>query len=108
MAECGAAASDRGCDPPIGALEAAIVIEREQRRLFVVQHVVNLLDIVEHMALRYEQILPAVIVEILEANAPTGTGSREQTQAGLQTAIAEGTVAVVVKERVNLARQHGH
>src|SRR6202167_399896 len=104
IAECGAAAGYRGSDPRIGALEAAIVIEREQRRLFVMQHVINLLDIVQHVALRDEQILPAIVVEILEANAPAGAGSREQAQAGLQTAIAERAVAVVVKERINLAR----
>ncbi len=59
-------------DAGIGALEASIVIERQQRRLFVMQHVVDLLYVVEHVALRYEQVLPAVVVEVLEAYTPAG------------------------------------
>ena len=61
-----------------------VVIEREQWRLFVVQHVVNLFDVVQHVALRDEQILPAVVVEILEAHAPTGACRGEHPQASLQ------------------------
>src|ERR1700733_11774867 len=60
------------------------------------------------MALGDKDVLPAIVVEIFEPYAPARAGDREQAEACLQTAIAEQSVAVVVEERVDLARQHGH
>src|SRR5580704_7824342 len=60
------------------------------------------------MALGDKDVLPAIVVEIFEPYAPAGAGGREQAEACLQTAIAEQSVAIVVEERVDLTRQHGH
>jgi len=72
VAKGGAACSQRRGHAGIGALETAVVIQRKQRQLLVAQGSVNLLDIVQHVALCDEKVLPAVIVEIFEAHAPAG------------------------------------
>src|SRR6266851_3994075 len=54
----------------VGALKTAILIQRQQRRLQIMQGLVDGLDIVQYVALGHEQILPAVVVEVLQANAP--------------------------------------
>src|SRR6266436_1169675 len=72
VAEGGSAGSQRRGHARVRALETAAAIQRKQRQLLVVQRGVNLLDIIENVALRDEEILPAVIVEILQAHAPAG------------------------------------
>ena len=69
IAEGSTAAGYRRCDSGVGALEAPIVIESQQRWFFVMQHVIDRFHVVQHVALRDEQVLPAVVIEIFEAYA---------------------------------------
>ena len=72
------------------------------------QGVVDGLDIVQYVALGYEQIFPAIVVEILQANAPAGAARSKRAQTSFQASSAEQTRAVVVVKSVNLSRKHGH
>ena len=107
IAERGSARRGGDGTAGISALEAAIVIHRQQGRLEIVQGRVDMLDVVEDMTLGDEQIFPAVVVEILEANAPARTSAGKNSQTGFETAIAERTVAVIVLDAVDLTRQFG-
>src|SRR5258708_2576174 len=105
VAKGGAACSQRRGHAGIGALETSIVIQRKQRQLLVAQGSVNLRDITQHVALRDEKILPAVIVEIFEAHAPARAARGQGAQTGLKALIAEDAGAVIVIQAVDLARQ---
>src|SRR5258708_14814697 len=105
VAKGGAACSHARVHAGSGALETAVVIQRKQRQLLVAQESVNLLDIVQHVALCDEKVLPAVIVEIFEAHAPAGAARGQCAQAGLKALIAEDARTIVVIQAVNLARQ---
>jgi len=59
------------------------------------------------MALRHEQILPAVVVEIFQANSPTGTAGGQRAETAFEALVAKSTAAIVVIEAVELARQLG-
>ena len=69
---------------------------------------IDLLDVVHDVTLRDKQILPSIVVEVLEPHAPSGTRRRQHAQARLQTAIAERAVAVIVVNGVNLFGQVRH
>src|SRR5260221_13617060 len=105
VAKGGAACSQRRGHAGIGALETAVVIQRKQRQLLVAPGSVNLLDIVQHVALCDEKVLPAVIIEIFQAHAPPGAARGQCAQAGLNALIAEDARTIVVIQAVNLARQ---
>src|SRR5580704_16849647 len=60
------------------------------------------------MALRHEQIFPAVVVEIFEADTPSGTPGSQCAEAGFQALIAETALAIVVIERIEFAWEFGH
>lgn len=66
----GTARGQRRGYPRIGALEMAVVIHRQQWQFFIAQRSVNLLNIVQHVALRNEQIFPTIIVKIFQSRAP--------------------------------------
>src|SRR6266446_5529710 len=57
------------------------------------------------MSLRDEQIFLPIVVEILQANAPARGYSRKHSDSSLQAAVAERSVAIVVKDGIGLARQ---
>src|ERR1700686_668993 len=59
------------------------------------------------MALSDEQVLPAVVVEIFQADTPSGTAGGECAEAGFETSIGERAFAVVVVEAVDFAGQFG-
>src|SRR5258705_5986373 len=101
-----AACCERLGNAGIGAFEMSLMIQREERQFPVAQGSVNVLHIIEHVTLRDEQILPAVIVEIFHANAPAGTHRRQGAKSGLQTGVIEIAATLVVVEGVNFARQH--
>src|SRR5580704_6510643 len=82
-------ASSCGRSSGFNALESAIVIDRKQRQFQIMQRRIDVLHIVEHMALRNEEILPSVIVKIFQPNAPAGASTRQRTQASFEAAIAE-------------------
>src|SRR5262245_38904528 len=84
------------------------MIQRQQGRFQVVQGWVDLLHVVQHVTLGNEQILPAVVVEILEAGAPSGTARGKPSKTCFQTAITKLTVPVVVEEGVYLPGQDGY
>src|SRR5579863_4175383 len=69
---------------------------------------VDVLHIVQDMALRDEQIFPTVVVKIFQAYAPAGASTREHTQAGFETTITERAAAIVVIDTVNFSRQFSH
>src|SRR6516162_9699159 len=66
------APSEWRAHPGIGEFEVAFVIHRQKRQHFIFQRRVDVVNVVEHVTLRNEQILPAVVVEIFEAHAPAG------------------------------------
>src|SRR5690242_19361923 len=84
-----AAGRHRLGDAGIGAFEPPLVIQREQWHFFVTQGSVNVLHIVEHVALRDKKILPTVVVEILQAYTPAGTHGCQSAESGLQAAVVE-------------------
>src|SRR3954451_17571501 len=43
------------------------------------------------MALRREDVFPAVVVEVLQSNSPARTARRKSCKAGLQTGVGEGS-----------------
>src|SRR3979490_1539951 len=90
VSEGGTARSQLRGHAGISALKATVMIKRKQRQLFVAQGSVNLLDIVQHVALRHEKILPAIIVEVFKAHTPAGTARGQGAQAGFKTLVAEG------------------
>src|SRR5258706_6214300 len=100
--ECDATSGYQFVRSWIYRLEAATVIQRKQRGFQIVQGWVDLLDIVQNMALRDKQILLPVIIEIFEADAPTGSHSRQHGHSGGQSAIAEDAFAIIVEHRVSL------
>ena len=63
--------------------------------------------VVDHMRLRDEDIFPTVVVEILQANTPSGSRSGQQPKAGLNTLLSENTPALIVKHDVKLMRKFG-
>src|ERR1700690_344875 len=66
---------------------------------------IHLRDIIHNVALSDEQVLPSVVVEILQTQTPPGTPPRDQPQPTLQTAVGENSVAIIVVERIGLLRQ---
>src|ERR1700758_5248901 len=74
--ESSSARGQRRSYPRIDALEATIVIDGQQRHFFVAQRSIDLLHIVQDVALRHEEVLPAVIIEVFETHAPTGAAGR--------------------------------
>src|SRR5258706_14254571 len=93
IAECDATSRYQFVRSWIYRLEAATVIQRKQRGFQIVQGGVDLLHIVQNMALRDKQILLPVIIEIFEAYAPTGTHSRQHVHSSGLSAIADDTFA---------------
>src|SRR6266404_3471459 len=108
VAEGRAARGNGSSHAGIGAFEMTIIIQREQRQFLVSQRSVDLLDVVEYVALGDEKILPAVVVEIFQAHAPAGTARGKCAKTGLQALIGESPCAVVVIQAVEFARQNGH
>src|SRR6266849_3376928 len=107
VAERGAACSNRRRHTGIGAFEMAVMIQREQRQFLISQRSVDLLNVIEDVALGNEKILPAVVVEIFQAHAPAGTARSKSAEASLQALIGESASAVVVIQAVEFARQNG-
>src|SRR6266851_8639134 len=70
VAERGAACSNRRRDTGIGAFEMAVMIQREERQLLVSQRSIDLLNVIEDVALRYEKVLPTSVVEIFKSHPP--------------------------------------
>lgn len=60
------------------------------------------LDGVQIMALRDQEILPAIIVVVKEAVAPAGVGHADAANPGDLTGIREGAIAVVLIQGVAL------
>src|SRR5262249_19905954 len=80
----------------------------QQRNVLITQGRIDLLHIVEHVALRHKQVLPAVVVEVLKAHAPSGTERSQRSQATFQALVGKKPPAVVVIQGVDLPRQHGN
>src|SRR6266404_5447970 len=62
VTECCAACSNRSRRAGIGAFEMAAMIQREQRQFLISQRSIDLLNVIEDVALRHEKIFPAVVV----------------------------------------------
>src|SRR5258708_1170891 len=101
------ARSQRRGDAGLGSFEASVMIEGEQWNFLVTQGSVDLLDIVEDVALGAEKIFPAIVVEIFQADAPSGAAGSKRAQARFEALVAEGAIAVIMVKAVKLARQHG-
>ncbi len=72
------------------------------------QGVVDGLDVVQNVALGYEQILPAVIVEVFQTNSPAGAACRQRAEAGFETSIGERATAIVAVGAVDFTGQLGN
>src|ERR1700686_567355 len=59
----------------IGPLKVPMFVDRKQWRLEVMQGRIKHLHVVDHMRLRNEDVLPAIVFEILQADPPSGRGS---------------------------------
>src|SRR5229473_1004971 len=70
IAKSQTATRDGGRDSRDGAFETAILIQGEQRWLEIMQRVIDGFHVIEHVTLRDEQVLPAIVVEIFQAYAP--------------------------------------
>src|SRR5713226_10310267 len=81
------------------------MIQGEKRGFQIVQRRVDGLYIVEDMPLGDEQVFLPVIVEVLQANAPARGYSGKHGHSSLQAAVAEHSVAIVMKDGVRLAWQ---
>src|SRR6267143_1628741 len=82
----------------IGALEAAGTINGEEGQLPIVERRIDLLYVIEDMALRDKEIFPAVVVKIFQPHSPARASAGQNPQPGYQTAVAESTVALVAIE----------
>src|SRR5713226_8120686 len=60
------------------------------------------------MALSDELVLPAVVVEVFQADTPAGTAGGECTEAGFKASIGERAIAIIVVEAVDFAGQLGN
>src|SRR5713226_8642701 len=96
------------CNSRFRALETSTMIQGEQGRLQIIQGMVDGFDVVQHMTLGDEQVLPAVVVEVFHANAPSGTAGGERAEAGFKTLIGERASAIVVVEAIDFAGQLGN
>src|SRR6266699_2778172 len=84
------------------------MIHSKQRRLQIMQGVVDGFDVVQHMALSYKQVLPAVVVQVFHSNAPAGTAGGERAEAGFEALIGERASAIVVVEAVDFPGKLGN
>src|SRR5260370_36597460 len=84
------------------------MIHSKQRRLQIMQGVVDGFYVVQHMALSYKQVLPAVVVQVFHPNAPAGTAGGERAEADFEALIGERASAIVVVEAVDFAGQLGN
>src|SRR5262249_4979127 len=72
-------------------------VPQEQGFLSIAQVGLCELDVVHHMAVGKEQILPAVIVIIKDSHPPTRKQPGDLSETGSQCGIAEATIAFVAK-----------
>src|ERR1700730_1439827 len=108
IAESCTASRRRGRGARISALEPTIVIHREHGQLQVVKRGIDLLDVVQDMTLRDKKLVPAIVVKILQPNAPARASTGQDAHPGRETSITERTVALVVVDTINLSRKLCH
>src|SRR5262244_898462 len=94
--------SPRRGNTRVGPLKMSVLIESEQWKLLVAERSVDLLNIVEHVALRDKKVFPSIVIKVFETHAPPGTPRCEGAQAGFETLVAEPTVAVIVIQTIEL------
>src|SRR3954452_3444556 len=69
------------CSPPCDSGQRVELVPRklplpvaiQSRRLEIMETRVDLLDVVQNMALSGKHVLPSIVVEILQPDSPTGT-----------------------------------
>src|SRR5256884_6829481 len=84
------------------------MIQRQQRRLQIVQRMVDVFHIIQDVALGHEQVLPAVVVEVLQTHAPARTPCGERAKTRFQVTTGEQAFSVVVIRAVDVTRQHSY
>src|SRR5438445_4296932 len=84
------------------------MIQRQQRRLQIVQRMVDVFHIIQDVALGHEQVLPAVVVEVLQTHAPARTPCGERAKTRFQVTTGEQAFSVVVIRAVDFTRQHSY
>src|ERR1700731_1348856 len=85
ITEGGAACGPRGRDTGIRPLKSPVLVRSQQRQLLVVEGRIDLLHVVQHVSLGDKQVFPSIVVEIFQANPPTGASAREDAETGLKT-----------------------
>ena len=88
-------------------LESPVRASREQRRLAIAQARVLGLDRVEHMALRGEDVFPAVEIQVGEADAPARHRRRDGGEPALPRPVGEETAAFVAVQGVEFLGEVG-
>src|SRR6516164_6682129 len=73
VAKCRTAPCYRGSHAGIRPFKAPLVVHRKQRELEVVQRWIDGLNVIQNVSLCYKQILPSIIIEIFQADAPPRT-----------------------------------
>src|ERR1700687_3306144 len=102
IAERSAASSYRYVRTGVGLFEMTVMIQGKQRRLPIAQRAVIQLHVIEDMALHNEGVLPAVIVKVLQPDAPARRFPGKRSEASFQFLRAESSLAVVMKNDVGL------
>src|SRR5580658_9400714 len=82
VAERGATAGDGFVSSRICTFKAAVVIQRKKRRLQILDRGVVFFDVVEDVSLNDEQVFPAVVIKIFEADAPARDIARKKAKPG--------------------------
>ncbi len=67
-----------------------------------------MIDGIDHMTLIDEDVLPPVVVEVLEPDPPSRDVSRQGTETGFQTPVREHAFPFIAKQAVYQRRQDGH
>src|SRR5690242_4491973 len=72
------------------------------------QRMVDGFDVVEDMALCNQQVFPAIVINVFQADSPARAARGERTQAGFETSIRKYALAIVVVNAVDFTRQYSH
>src|SRR5580658_681520 len=107
VAECRSPSGHGHIRSGVSLFETSLAIQCEQRRLPITQRAIVHLHIVENMALNNEDVLPAVVVKILQAYSPSRGFSGENAKPHFEFLRAERSPAIVMKNDVGLVRELG-
>src|SRR3954454_15706767 len=89
ISESQPAPRDRSRNARGGPFETAIVIQGQQRRLEILQRMVYGFNVIEDVALSDQEVLPAVVIKVFQADAPARASRGQRSKTRFQTATRE-------------------